>query len=287
MSVSGPVYRARILGSGSSGGVPRVDGDWGACDPENPKNRRLRCSLLVEYAPSLEALDQGQSTRVLIDTATDLRQQFLNNQIKMIDAIAYTHTHADQAHGIDDVRALVYVRRAQLDAFMSHATADRLLARFGYIFETPKGSGYPPLLNLSVAHPSEEIVVSGEGGDLSLSLFDVEHGQEPCSGVRVGPIAYTPDVNGLNEAAFTALEGTALWIVDALRQTPHPSHAHLEMTLDWLDQVAPQMGILTNLHIDMDYETVNRDTPDTVRAAYDGLSVTLSETGAILRADPV
>jgi len=291
--VSGPVsegavLRARILGCGSSGGVPRIDGDWGACDPGEPKNRRRRCSLLLERSASLEALDAGLATRVLIDTSPDLREQMLSAGSPQIHALAFTHTHADQCHGIDDVRALVYQRRERLPAVMSAATHRDLLARFGYIFETPPGSGYPPLLISRELASGDHATIEGPGGTLKLQLFDVEHGGAACSGVRAGPMAYTPDVNGLGDAAFETLAGAGVWIVDALRERPHPSHAHLEQALEWLDAVQPSLGVLTNLHIDLDYRALVERLPQGVRPAFDGLSVTLDVgTGAVIRADPI
>tara|TARA_R100000306_G_scaffold27571_1_gene31047 strand:+ start:7344 stop:8207 length:864 start_codon:yes stop_codon:yes gene_type:complete len=281
----GPVLRARILGCGSSGGVPRIDGDWGDCDPKNPKNRRMRCSLLVERAETRNALKTGEVTRLLIDTSPDLRHQMLEARVSSLDGVVYTHTHADQAHGIDDVRAFVYRRGAQLVAMMSPQTRRLLRARFDYIFETPDGSGYPPLMLDRALDPGELAIVSGPGGDIELSLFDVVHGREPCSGVRIGPLAYTPDVNGLDANAMAALSGASVWIVDALRDKPHPSHAHVSQALDWLAHIKPTLGILTNLHIDLDYKALSQRLPKGVRPAYDGLEVTLSlSEGGIIEA---
>ena len=282
-----PVLRARILGCGSSGGVPRVDGDWGACDPQESKNYRRRCSLLLERAASREALEAGEATRVLVDTSPDLRAQLLDAGSPDIHGLAFTHTHADQCHGIDDVRALVYRRGERLVAAMSEATLRDLNARFGYIFETPRGSGYPPLLIADRLESGCSAAFSGPGGPLEVQLFDVEHGGAPCSGVRAGPIAYTPDVNGLGPEAFSVLSGAAVWILDALRERPHPSHAHLEQSLAWLAEVRPGLGLLTNLHVDLDYRTLVKRLPEDVRPAYDGLGVTVTQTGAILHADPV
>lgn len=281
------VFRARILGCGSSGGVPRADGDWGACDPEEPKNRRRRCSLLLERAESMKALAAGEATRVLIDTSPDLREQMLDAGSPELHGLGFTHTHADQCHGIDDVRALVYRRRQRLVAAMSPETLRDLRSRFGYIFETPPGSGYPPLLISETIESGAHAVFSGPGGPLEVSLFDVEHGGAPCSGVRAGPVAYTPDVNGLDETAFERLTGASLWIVDALRERPHPSHAHLGQTLGWLERVRPELGILTNLHIDLDYARLAARLPDGVRPAYDGLSIVVDEAGGVRHADPV
>jgi phosphoribosyl 1,2-cyclic phosphate phosphodiesterase len=283
----GSLIRARILGCGSSGGVPRVDGDWGACDPEEPKNQRSRCSLLLEQAGSREDLDAGRATRVLIDTSPDLRQQLLSAGAPEIHGVAFTHTHADQCHGVDDVRALVYRRRERLIAAMSAETRCELERRFGYIFETPPGSGYPPLLIAETIPNGGSAAFAGPGGRLEVMLFDVEHGGAPCSGVRAGPVVYTPDVNGFTAESFERVKGGAVWVVDALRERPHPSHAHLEMTLGWLRDAAPTLGVLTNLHVDLDYRTLTASLPEGVRPAYDGLTVTVSERGALLHADPV
>ncbi len=271
------VLRARILGCGSSGGVPRVDGDWGDCDPAEPKNQRLRCSLLLEAAHSIEELVSGQVTRVLIDTSPDLRAQLLAARVGDLDAVVFTHAHADQAHGIDDVRAIVYRRGAKLPAWMSPATRREITTRFDYIFQTPEGSSYPPLMTARDAAAGEAFSITGDGGTIALSLFDVAHGSSPCSGVRAGGFAYTPDVSGLDAAAFESLSDSTVWIVDALREKPHPSHAHLALSLDWLETVRPELGVLTNLHIDLDYQALRARLPGHVRPAFDGMEIILDD----------
>lgn len=271
------VLRARILGCGSSGGVPRLDGDWGDCDPAEPKNYRLRCSLLLEAAQTIEDLVSGKVTRVLVDTSPDLRIQLLAARAETLDGVVFTHAHADQAHGIDDVRAIVYRRGARLPAYMSADTARELTQRFDYIFQTPEGSSYPPLLIARETQAGEPVIVAGPGGDLTLSLFDVAHGSSPCSGVRAGGFAYTPDVSGLDAAAFAALDGSTVWIVDALRDKPHPSHAHLAQSLGWLETVRPELGVLTNLHIDLDYQALRARLPAKVRPAFDGMEIILQD----------
>ena len=279
------VLRFTILGCGSSGGVPRVDGDWGDCDPREPKNRRRRCSLLAERAESEAALKTGEATRLLIDTSPDLREQLLDAQVSTLDGLAFTHDHADQSHGIDDVRAIVYRRAKRLPAFMNAHTRAQLTTRFGYIFETPPGSGYPPLLELQAMEDGAEHAIDGPGGRLSFTSFTVAHGSIPCAGIRIGPAAYTPDVSGMPDAAFEAIEGVSLWIVDALRDKPHPSHAHLALSLEWLARAKPALGVLTNLHIDLDYRALAKRCPDGVRPSYDGMQVTLREgDGEILSA---
>lgn len=283
------ILRVTILGCGSSGGVPRVDGDWGACDPSEPKNYRTRCSLLVERATSLSALADGVNiTRLLIDTSPDFRFQMLREGITQIDGVAFTHDHADQSHGIDDLRAIVYRRRAKLPAYMADFAYEALFARFGYIFETPDGSGYPPILEPVVLPGEAAFELDGAGGRLQARLFTVDHGSVPCSGVRIGPLAYTPDVAAMPDSAFDAIHGVTIWIADALRDKPHPSHSHLAQTLAWLERAGVSHGVLTNMHIDLDYRALLARCPDGVRPAYDGLKLVINEaTGEILTADSV
>ncbi|MCC5997341.1 MAG: MBL fold metallo-hydrolase [Oceanicaulis sp.] len=239
----------------------------------------------MEAAETIEHLVSGQVTRVLIDTAPDLRAQLLSARAHALDGVVYTHAHADQAHGIDDVRAIVYRRGARLPAHMSPQTRAELTQRFDYIFETPQGSVYPPLMTAHEHKAGDPFEITGAGGAVSLSLFDVEHGGAPCSGVRAGPLAYTPDVSGLDADAFRALEGADVWIVDALRDKPHPTHAHLARTLNWLETVKPSLGVLTNLHVDLDYRTLLARLPQGVRPAYDGFEIVF-ENGVLRQSSP-
>ena len=168
---------------------------------------------------------------------------------------------------------------------MNAPTRKQLTARFGYIFETPPGSGYPPLLDLQPMADGETHGVDGRGGPLSFTSFTVEHGSIQCAGIRIGPAAYTPDVSAMPDAAFEAINGVSLWVVDALRDKPHPSHAHLALSLEWLARANPALGVLTNLHIDLDYRALAKRCPEGVRPAFDGLQVTLREgDGEILSA---
>lgn len=261
--------RARIilLGTGSSGGVPRVGGDWGACDPAEPRNRRLRCSALVERFSDL-----GEPTRILIDTSPDLREQLLACGTTHLDAVVYTHDHADQAHGIDDVRALAIRQRSQIPVYFDEDTRGRLESRFDYIFRG--AGGYPPILAPQpVVKPLEPVIIPGRGGPVEFLPMDMEHGRIRCMGYRMGDLAYCNDVNGLPDATMNALTGLDVLIIDALRYAPHPSHAHLDLTLSWIAQLKPRRAILTNLHVDMDYQTLRRDLPDGVEPAYDGMEI--------------
>ena len=261
--------RARIvlLGTGSSGGVPRVGGDWGACDPAEPRNRRTRCSALVERWD-----EAGAVTRILIDTSPDLREQLLACGTTHLDAVVYTHDHADQAHGIDDVRAFAIRQRAQIPTYFDAATKERLERRFDYIFRG--AGGYPPIMAPQPAvEPLRPFEVQGRGGPVEFLPLDMEHGHIRCMGYRIRDLAYCNDVNGLPPASMDALKGLDTLIIDALRYTPHPSHAHLELTLSWIAALKPRRAILTNLHVDMDYQTLVRDLPDNVEPAFDGMEI--------------
>ncbi|NBB52906.1 MBL fold metallo-hydrolase [Rhizobium sp. CRIBSB] len=257
-----------ILGCGSSGGVPRGDGDWGACDPSEPRNRRLRCSALFRQAGP-----EGVTT-VLIDTSPDLREQMLMARVERIDALLYTHDHADQTHGIDDLRVFAMRNRRRIPAWMDEPTHAALAGRFNYIFESKLG--YHALLEarLIPAH-GERWSVSGPGGAVPILTFDQEHGPIRSVGYRLGGIVYSSDVSNLDDAAMEAVRGCDLWIVDALRYTPHPTHAHLDRTLDWIDRVGVKRAVLTNLHLDMDYNVLRALVPQNVEVAFDGWSATL------------
>lgn len=257
----------RILGCGSSGGVPRLGGQWGACDPSNPKNARKRCSLLVTRTSG------DQITRVLIDTSPDMRQQLLDAEVATLDAVVYTHGHADHVHGIDDLRMIVFNMRQRLQVWADGDTTNDLLGRFGYAFVQPKGSSYPPICELNAI--DGDITISGAGGDIILTPFEVEHGNIDALGFRIGDVAYLPDVSAIPNGTWPALENLDIWIVDALRRDPHPTHSHLANTLDWIAQAAPKQAVLTNMHNDLDYATVAAETPDHIQPAYDGMTITV------------
>ncbi len=260
------VMRFTILGCGSSGGVPRLGGHWGVCDPQNPKNRRQRCSMLVERVG-----DAGTTT-VLIDTSPDLRNQLLNAEVGRLDGVIYTHAHADHVHGIDDLRMIVFNMKQRLQVWADGNTQDDLISRFAYAFVQPKASPYPPILDLNTIQG--DTVIDGPGGAITFKPFEVGHGSIDALGFRINDLAYLPDVATIPDAAWAALQDLDIWIVDALRRDPHPTHSHLANTLDWIAQVKPKQAILTNMHIDLDYETVLRETPEHVQPAYDGMVLT-------------
>lgn len=257
-----------ILGCGSSGGVPRVGQGWGACDPANPRNRRRRCSLLVTRNGA-----DGASTRVLVDTSPDLREQLLDAAVARLDAILLTHPHADHIHGMDDVRPLVIKQKTRIPIHMDEATAAVVRRVFSYIFVTPPGSLYPPLLDERRAEVGRTIRLEGPGGAVVAQPFQLHHGEIDALGYRFGSTAYTPDLNAVPPGSVPSLADLDLWIVDALRYTQHPSHFSLDETLDWIARVKPRRAILTNLHTDMDYDTLARRLPAGVEPAYDGMRV--------------
>lgn len=255
--------RFTILGCGSSGGVPRLGGHWGDCDPSNPRNRRRRCSMLVERETA-EGI-----TRVLIDSTPDMRAQLLDAGIGTLDAVAYTHAHADHVHGLDDLRQIVFNTRERLTVWADGDTQESLLSRFGYAFTQPEGSPYPPILKLRTI--DGPFTITGAGGDVTLTPFKVGHGSIDALGFRIADLAYLPDVAVIYDDAWPLLEGLDCWVLDALRRTPHPTHAHLDQALEWIAQVKPRRAVLTNMHIDLDYATVAEETPEHITPAYDGM----------------
>lgn len=267
------MIRITILGCGSSGGVPRLGGRWGECNPDNPKNRRRRCALLVERVGPLG------TTRLLIDTGPDMMAQLLDAGVGMLDGVAYTHAHADHIHGIDDLRQIVFNTDRLLCAYADAPTFEALMARFGYVFETPAGSSYPPICRLiAIEGPFS---VNGAGGEIYLDPFTVNHGDIAALGFRIGSggdgasLIYLPDVKSIPDAAWPVIEDADLFICDALRRRPHPSHAHLAQTLEWFVRARCKQAIITNMHIDLDYDDVMRETPDNVAPAYDGMVLDL------------
>jgi len=256
-----------ILGCGSSGGVPRVAQGWGVCDPANPRNRRRRCSILVERIGS-EGI-----TRVLVDTSPDLREQLIDAQVKHLDGILMTHGHADHTNGIDDVRPLVLHMRRKLDIHMDERTSRVVKRAFGYIFDTPDGSQYPPLLHDRRIRAGHAFHIEGAGGVLEAMPLRLDHGEIESLGFRFGNVAYTPDVKTIFPETYPHLEGLDLWIIDALRYTSHPTHFSLDEALDMIKLFRPKHAILTNLGSEVDFETVKAELPPHVQPAYDMMRI--------------
>jgi phosphoribosyl 1,2-cyclic phosphate phosphodiesterase len=263
-------FRFTILGCGSSMGVPRPALGWGACDPANPKNRRRRTSLLVERR------GPNGITRVLVDTSPDLREQLLDANVDWLDGVLITHEHADHIHGIDDLRALFVRKRRRIDMYLTEAVSKLLRVRFDYCFEKPPGSDYPPMANDCRLTPGNPVTIEGEGGPVTALPILQQHGDIASLGFRFGSFAYSCDLSGMPAESVAALAGLEVWVVDALRYAPHPSHLSVADALGWIDRLKPSRTILTNLHADLDYETLRTELPADVEPAYDGISVELA-----------
>lgn len=226
---------------------------------------RRRCSLLIERIS-----DTGTTT-VLVDTSPDMRAQLLDAGVGALDAVLFTHEHADHTHGIDDLRMIVINMRQKVQVWADAPTRKSLLARFGYAFETPEGSAYPPILELNDITGS--FAINGPGGLIPIKPFALPHGTISTTCFRVGGLAYCPDVSAIPQAAAANLVDLDWLIIDALRYSPHPSHANLDQALAWIDEFAPKQALLTNLHIDLDYKTLANETPDNVMPAFDGMVI--------------
>lgn len=257
-----------ILGCGSSGGVPRPSlAGWGKCNPENPKNRRRRCSILVN-----QESEQG-STTLLVDTSPDLREQLLSAQPSHLDAVLYTHEHADHTHGIDDLRPMVVDAQNRISIYAANQTMALLKQRFGYCFETPPGSGYPPILDSYLIEKKRVFTITGAGGSIPILPFLLHHGDIDSLGFRFGNIAYAPDVSKIPSESLEYLRGLDVLILDALRYKPHPTHLSVQEALDYISHLKPSRAILTNLHTDLDFETLTEQLPDNVEAAFDNMVI--------------
>jgi phosphoribosyl 1,2-cyclic phosphate phosphodiesterase len=257
-----------ILGCGSSAGVPRVGQGWGACDPDEPNNRRRRCSaLLRKTAPS------GGETVVLIDTSPDLRAQLLDADVGRLDAILLTHSHADHTHGIDDVRPLVQKAGRRIDIYMDDATSKIVTSAFPYIFKTPPGSIYEPLLDERRLRHGEICRIGGPGGAIEAMPFLLDHGEIEALGFRIGDTAYTPDLKWVPAGSEPYLRGLDLWIIDCLRFERHSSHLCVDETFALLEKFAPRRAVLTNLGSELDYRKLTKLAPASVVVAHDGMQI--------------
>ncbi|MGH7034717.1 MAG: MBL fold metallo-hydrolase [Stellaceae bacterium] len=255
--------RVTMLGSGPSWGVPRIGGDWGACDPKNPKNRRRRVSILVEEA----------GAAVLVDTSPDLREQMLDAGVKRVDAVLFTHSHADHTHGIDDLRSINRMMGKPLPIYADPGTMAELKARFRYIFAPidpeAKAAFYKPAVE------PHEIAGPFHAAGMAVVPFTQDHGFSRTQGFRFGRFAYSTDAFQLDDAAFAALAGIEIWIVDCIRRAPHPTHSHLERTLQWIERIKPRRAIFTHMDQSLDYATLAAELPPGIEPGYDGLAIEL------------
>jgi phosphoribosyl 1,2-cyclic phosphate phosphodiesterase len=275
--MSGPAEQitATILGCGSSGGVPRVGNLWGDCDPNNPRNRRRRCALLI--TGKSEGCDEP--TQILIDAGCDLREQLIDADVAHLDAVLITHDHADHIHGLDDLRALALINRRKIDVYRSEETAKRLEVAFSYCFETPPGSSYPPILNLHDLDSGNELTVEGPGGSIIVQAFRQHHGDVDSLGFRIRNFAYSCDVADFPAESLSFISGLEVWVIDALRRTPHPSHLSLEQSLEWIERMEPRRAVLTNMHTDLDYKTLEAELPAHVTPGFDGMRIDIGNRG--------
>ena len=260
-------YAITILGCSSSGGVPRVGQGWGKCDPANPKNRRRRCSILVRTG------DDTAYTQLLVDTGPDLREQLIDAGVTRLDGILYTHPHADHIHGVDDVRGLVIHNGRRIPAYMDEPTSLSLTDKFDYIFRTPPGSQYPPLLTEYRLHSGRSVSIDGPGGAVEVTPFRLDHGEMDALGFRIGNFAYTPDLNAIPAESRQFLEGLDLWIIDALRYQRHGTHLSVDEALHFIAEFKPKRAVLTDLHVDLDYDALSAHLPAHVTPAYDGMTL--------------
>jgi phosphoribosyl 1,2-cyclic phosphate phosphodiesterase len=253
--------KLRVLGCGTSSGVPRIGNDWGACDPAEPRNRRRRVSIIVEH----------EDARVLVDTGPDLREQLLDAEVRDVDAVIWTHDHADHCHGIDDLRQLYHARGEPIAGYARPETLQTLKQRFAYIFE---GKGdYPPVAAVNPLPDRLQL------GGIEIQVTDQPHGTITAAGLRFDAggrsIGYSTDFNVLTEDMASLFKGVDIWVVDALRRRPHPSHPHLSQALEWIALVQPKRAILTHMDHSMDYRALLEELPAGVEPGYDGMEVAL------------
>ncbi|MCA2374245.1 MBL fold metallo-hydrolase [Agrobacterium genomosp. 3 str. CIP 111-78] len=261
------IYRRRftVLGCASSPGVPRINGDWGACDPENPKNRRTRTAFMVEQIGP-----DGGKTTVVIDTGPDFREQMIAAKVEAVDAVLYTHAHADHLHGIDDLRIYFAIQQNRIPIYADPVTMARIWDGFAYCLETPPGSSYPPIVEPRIiADIDVPVIIDGAGGPIPFNVHMQQHGDVHSLGFRIGDVGYCTDVSDFPTESVPKLAGLDILVIDALQHRYHPSHLSLEQALGWIERFAPKRAILTHMHIPLDYETVMRETPDHVEPAYD------------------
>lgn len=262
--------RIRILGSGASSGTPAIDWGWGRCDPRNPKNRRTRPAILVEH----------EGTRLLVDTPPELREQLIAAKVNTVDAVLYTHSHADHLHGIDDLRAINRARMAPLDAYADARTLEVIRVRFPYVLE-PLVEGasfyYKPTLVPHIVADGDSFMI----GSIPVLAFEQSHGFSMTLGFRFGAVAYTTDVVELPEHAFELLRGVQTWIIGTLVDRPHKTHCDVSRALGWIERIGPSRAILTHLGCDLDHEALLARLPNGVEPAFDGMVIEVGDPSTL------
>jgi phosphoribosyl 1,2-cyclic phosphate phosphodiesterase len=252
--------KIRILGSGTSSGVPRIGNDWGDCDPNDPRNRRTRASVLVST----------ETTRILVDTSPDMREQLLAADIADIDAVIWTHDHADHCHGIDDLRQLMHRKGAPVRGLARPFTLEQLQQRFAYAFYGR--AGYRPTV------AGETLPDTIQIGDIRVSVADQPHGGITSVGLRFEnndkSIGYATDFHEMTSGMREIYRDLDLWVVDALRYAPHPTHPNLEATLGWIAELCPKHAVLVHMDQSMDYAQLAASLPEGVEPGHDGMELT-------------
>jgi phosphoribosyl 1,2-cyclic phosphate phosphodiesterase len=257
--MSTPLLTITLLGTGASAGVPLIGCSCSTCISDNTKNKRMRVSILI----------QSKKTTLLVDASPDLRQQALRFGINHIDAVFFTHAHADHTHGIDDLRSFNYLSNKPLPCYLDQETRDQLIRRFDYAFLPPHASWSRPALTPHIITANQPIMI----GDLCVLPIAQQHGKQQTMGLRIGNFAYSPDVNFFSEESFNQLYHLDYWVVDCLRETPSPTHAHFAQTLTWIDVLKPKHAILTHMSHELCYETLENTLPPHIRPGYDGLPI--------------
>ena len=247
--------------------MPWVWSAWSWVKSTPSRNRRRRCALLVQRGVS------KARTSVLVDTPPDLREQLLDAGVDRLDGVLFTHDHADHTHGIDDLRGIFFNIKRRLPVWADVPTRRTLEARFTYCFQQPPGSSYPAILQAYDITPPQPVPIEGRGGVIEAVPVPLEHGDMPSLGFRFGNVAYSPDVSGIPESSVPLLQGLDVWIIDALRPMPHPSHFSVQQALDWVARVGARRAILTHMTVELDYETLRRQLPTNVEVGYDGMAV--------------
>ncbi len=256
------MIRVTVLGSGGSAGVPMIGGpdgrgEWGACDPSEPRNCRTRSSILVQH----------EGGTLLVDTSPDMRMQLLAAEVARVDALLFTHAHADHISGIDDVRMLNRMLDGPLDAFATQATLNELQRRFDYAFRPwEKPNFFRPVLVPRVVRPGDTIVAAG----MSIALFEQDHGFMSSLGLRIGGFGYSTDAVELDESAFETLAGIDTWLVGCFQRGPHRTHAWLDRVLGWISRLRPRRAVLTHMGTDLDWSWMARHLPPGVEPGFDG-----------------